>query len=281
MGMYRRARWWPPRVIARPLPLGTTGGTTYNVDVSESASATDAVSALATFVSAIAESVSATETPSAVLVAVADVSESASATDATNWGSATYNVDVTEAASAADAVTAITTLVAAASESLSASDAFTVTAVLGAAVSESASATDATNWGGAVYNVEVAETATLADAVSAALQAIATVSEAGAASDTVAALISASAAALEPASASDLVAAALQTTALLTEAASASDVVAYESDNVVNAAIEEEADATDHIVAVLIDGFLVLTVRPRRMLTGGAVRPANLAGRGR
>lgn len=257
------------------------GGTTHNESVSESTSASDAVSALAGFACSASGSASAGDVPTAALVVVAAVSESASAADAADWGAATYDVTVTEAAGAGDAISAICTMVAAASESISASDAFTVTAVVGAEVSEGASATDATDWGGASYSVSVAEAATLSDAVSAALQAIASVSESGGAADTTVAIISAGVAVVESAAASALAAAGLQTAALLTETAVASDAVALNADNVIDAGIDESASAQDHIVAVLIDGFMVLTVKPRRPLTGGASRPPNLSGRGR
>lgn len=244
--------------IVRRVWVPAGGGNVYNESISETASADDATGAVAAFGAAIAEAAAAADASGALLVAMVAVAETASAADAVVAGAGVYTVNIAEAAAAGDAPTAQRILVAASSES--------------------AAAADATNWGGASYSVAIAETATLTDAVSAALQAVAAVTEAGAAVETVAAAISAGVAVLEPDSAADLVASAIQTTALLTESANAADVVAFDADNVINAAVEEEAEAMDNIVAVLIDGFLVLTVRPRRVLTAGDMRPTNLAG---
>lgn len=283
------------------VPTSAGGGNVYNEAITESLSSSDAIacaaafaraaseaalatdsqSATGTLAAAASESASATDAPVSVLVASAAVSESGSAADAVSAGAASYDVTVTEAASAADAVSVIATRVAAVSEALSAADAYTVTATMGAAVSENGSAADAVNWGGASYSVDIAETGTLADAVSAALQALAAISEVAGATDTPVAIISAGAAVLESAAAADLLAAARQITALLSEPATATDAVTFDADNVINAGIEESANATDGYVAVLIDGFLVLTASPRRVLTAGASRPANLSGRGR
>src|SRR5574337_1220239 len=280
------------------LPTSAGGGNVYNEAITESLSSSDAIacaaafaraaseaalatdsqSATGTLAAAASESASATDAPVSVLVASAAVSESGSAADAVSAGAASYDVTVTEAASAADAVSVIATRVAAVSEALSAADAYTVTATMGAAVSENGSAADAVNWGGASYSVDIAETGTLADAVSAALQALAAISEVADATDTPVAIISAGAAVLESAAAADLLAAARQITALLSEPATATDAVAFDADNVINAGIKESANATDGYVAVLIDGFLVVTASPRRVLTAGASRPANLAG---
>ena len=291
-----------PNVVFEPeliwVPVSAGGGNVYNEAITESLSSSDAIacaaafaraaseaalatdsqSATGTLAAAASESASATDAPVSVLVASAAVSESGSAADAVSAGAASYDVTVTEAASAADAVSVIATRVAAVSEALSAADAYTVTATMGAAVSENGSAADAVNWGGASYSVDIAETGTLADAVSAALQALAAISEVAGATDTPVAIISAGAAVLESAAAADLLAAARQITALLSEPATATDAVTFDADNVINAGIEESANATDGYVAVLIDGFLVLTASPRRVLTAGASRPANLAG---
>lgn len=133
-----------------------------------------------------------------------DLTESSSAADAVA-AAAAFVVALTEAASASDSAAAALTALAAMAESLSAADAFTVTAVYGAAAAEAASASDVTNWGGAFYAVEVAETATLADAVSAALQLLAAMAEAGSAADTPTVVLSAGASVAEVASAVDAV----------------------------------------------------------------------------
>jgi len=254
-----------------------TGLVTASRAVTESASAADSQAAIMTRAGAVTEAASAADAESAALLAVAAVSEAASAGDTVTTGAAAYEVTISEAASAADAVSTIATRVASMSEALSAADAFTVTAVFGAAQSETASASDATNWSGALYSTDIAETATLEDAVSSALQALAAIAEAGDAADAPTVIISAGVSVLEPASAADALSTALQITALLSEPASAADTVLVQPDGTIDVGIEEAATALDEYVAVLIDGFLVITAPPRRTLTFGASRPANLS----
>lgn len=259
----------------------SSGGSTYNVSLSESASPTDDASAVAAWARSLSESASPTDTPSSTIVALVAVSESAAATDAVSTGAAAYDVSVSEAASAADAVSTIAALVASASESLAAADAFTATGVFGAAVSEAASATDATNWGGAIYSVDLAETATLADAVSAALQALAASSEAGNATDAVTVLVSGGVAAVEAAAAADAVSTTAQLVAALSESASAADAVSSSASGDMLGELVEAASATDAYVVAVVRGIAIITRRPRSAITSGAVRPANLSGRGR
>ncbi len=254
-----------------------TGLVTASRAVSEAASAADSRAAIMTRAGAVTEAASAADAESAALQAAAAVSEAASAGDTVTTGAAAYEVTISEAASAADAVSTIATRVASMSEALSAADAFTVTAVFGAAQSEAASASDATNWSGALYSTDIAETATLQDAVSSALQALAAIAEAGNATDAPTVIISAGVSVLEPASAADALSTALQITALLSEPASAADTVLVQPDGTIDVGIEEAATALDEYVAVLIDGFLVITAPPRRTLTAGASRPANLS----
>lgn len=118
------------------------GSATYEVAVTEAASAADAASAIATLVGAVSESLSAAETFSAIGVFGRSVSEAASAADATNWGSATYNVDLTEAASLADAVAAALQALGTMAEAASATDTPSVLIVAGASVLEPATAAE-------------------------------------------------------------------------------------------------------------------------------------------
>lgn len=277
-------------------------GMFVHLDHTESASAADAQSAVGAFARAVAESASAADSQAAVhamaaattesasaadaqtdlAVLVAVLSESGSAGDEVSATAAGYDVSVTEAASASDAVAAIGSMVAAVSEALSAAEALTVTAVYGAAQAEDVDAEDVVDWGGAFYSVEVAEAGSLQDAVAAAMVALAGMSEAGNADDVPTVILSAGVGVLEAGAAADAVASAMQIFSLLTEPASAVDTVAVLADGTIEADIEEGATAMDEYVAVLIDGFLVITAPPRRVLTAGALRPANLsAGRGR
>lgn len=254
-----------------------TGLVTASRAVSEAASAADSQAATMIRAGAVTEAASAADAAAAALQAPVSVSEAATAGDAVSTGAATYEVTMSEAASAADAVSNIATRVASMSEALAAADALSVTAVYGASLAEPASATDATNWGGAVYSTAIAEAGSLQDAVAAALQALAAMSEAGSANDAPTVIISAGVSVVEPAGAAEALAAALQITALLAEPASAADTVFVQPDGTIDVGIEEAAIAMDEYVAVLIDGFLVITVPPRRTLTAGGSRPANLS----
>lgn len=254
-----------------------TGLVTASRAVSEAASAADSQAVTMIRAGAVTEAASAADAAATALQAPAAVSEAASAGDAVSTGAATYEVTMSEAASAADAVSNIATRVASMSEALAAADALSVTAVYGASLSEAASATDATNWGGAVYSTAIAEAGSLQDAVAAALQALAAMSETGSANDAPTVIISAGVSVVEPAGAADALAAAMQITALLAEPASAADTVFVQPDGTIDVGIEEAASAMDEYVAVLIDGFLVITAPPRRTLTAGASRPANLS----
>jgi hypothetical protein len=257
------------------------GGSSYNVDIAESASAADAASVAVSIAAALSESSSASDVQSAaaalaaaiteagsaadaassVLVAVASASESASASEAVEAGAAGYSVDIAEASSASEAVSAIASMVAAVSEAMSASDSFAVSAVMGASVSESANAADATNWGGAVYSVDVAETATLTEAISAALQALASIAETGNAADAQAAIISAGVGVLEPAAAAEALASALSLHGFVLGDAGASDTVAGEVPQTYLADMIEQADAQMMVVATVTpDGSIVLSL---------------------
>jgi lysophospholipase L1-like esterase len=149
-------------------------------------------------------------------------------------------VSLTEAATAGDAVQAIAQRVAALSESLAAADAITVSAIRGATLAESASAADLVNWGSAFYSVDVAETATLVDAITAGLQALAAMSE--------------------TAGANDLPMVALSARASVTEILIAADAVAGVVPGVFSAALTESGAAVDILVAV-IAGEVILAGR--------------------
>ncbi len=244
---------------------------------SEAAAASDAAAAQLLATAAASEPASAADTAATTAVRIGVISEAASAADTVASGAASYEVTVTEAASAADAVASLAQLLAAQSETLAAADAVTVTGVFGVQVSAPASAADATNWGGAAYSVALAEAGSLADAVAAALQAVAQAQGAATAGESVVAILSAGVQQLEPAAAVELAAAGMQTSALLTEAATATDLPAWTSGNVVTGSMEEAATAGDAIVAVFIRGFGIITAAPRRLLSGGAVRPAVLS----
>ena len=85
------------------------GGTIYDESISESASASDSLSALAVFGGALSESVSASDSVGAALVLAAAISEAVSAAD--GWtgavGAQVFDVELAEAVSAGDVFEAL------------------------------------------------------------------------------------------------------------------------------------------------------------------------------
>lgn len=171
----------------------SAGGTTYNVDltetasptdaastvatlaasVTETASPTDALSCLATFGASVSETVSASDVVLALLAAVAAVSEAASAADSTNGsiGAATYNVSVAESAAPSDAVSIVAQLVAQIAEAASGGDAYTTAAQLVALLTESASPVDSISVPGSA-SVSISEAASALDVIVATVSAV-------------------------------------------------------------------------------------------------------------
>lgn len=103
------------------LPLSAFTSETLDVSVSETMSATDSVSALAIFESAVVETMSAGDVPSADGIVGGTISEAASATDVFD-ASGIFPASVTETTSASDAYSATGTLAAAVVESAPISD---------------------------------------------------------------------------------------------------------------------------------------------------------------
>jgi hypothetical protein len=228
------------RRIWVPYSAGGGGGTTYDVSLSEAGSAADAPATTAVRVATLADAASAADAYASLMVRLGAIAEAASATDTSAAGAQAYSVSLTEAATAGDAVQAIAQRVAALSESLAAADAITVSAIRGATLAESASAADLVNWGSAFYSVDVAETATLVDAITAGLQALAAMSE--------------------TAGANDLPMVALSARASVTEILIAADAVAGVVPGVFSAALTESGAAVDILVAV-IAGEVILAGR--------------------
>jgi hypothetical protein len=133
-------RWRWLRQVAYSL-LVVAGGNTYNVSVSESATATDSVSAVAIFASSTSESATATDAVTAVAVLASTVSETAAASDACS-AAAVLAASCSEAAVATDSVTCAAVFAAAVSEAAAATDVVSCAAVFVTSLTESATATD-------------------------------------------------------------------------------------------------------------------------------------------
>lgn len=154
-----------PQLIWAPVAAG--GGSSWSVNLSEPASAADALTAAATAVVSLLEGATASDILSAATTAAVALSEAASAADAvTETYSSPGAAAVAEAASAADALTAAAVLLRAIAEAGSSSDALTAATTMVRALSEPAVAADAVT--GALpgsWSVSIAEIAAAVDAL--------------------------------------------------------------------------------------------------------------------
>lgn len=117
--------------------------TSKDVTLTEAADATDNATVVATLATMIAEAGSATDAAIAVMTMAAAITEAATASDSVTWGSVTYDVDLTESASAGDTQSAAAVLAAVLAEGGTAADAIAAVQLLGATVTELGSAADA------------------------------------------------------------------------------------------------------------------------------------------
>ncbi|HNC23565.1 MAG TPA: hypothetical protein PLU52_05100 [Opitutaceae bacterium] len=235
------AQAWQPNAFLW-FPQASGGGpTNYDVDITESGSASDSQSAALTAVGARTETFTATDAQTGVLAMVFTISESGSASDSTT-GLMTAVGAVTESGSASDATSATQTLVGAVSESGSASDSTTglmtavgsvseiaasadsqsSTGVLVGATTETSTITD-TQTGGLAFSSAVTESGSAADSQSATQTLVGATSESGAASDSQSTALVAVGAVSESGSASDSQSGVLTMVFTTSEAGSASD----------------------------------------------------------
>lgn len=202
----RRGAWqvWRPRRIRVPV---SGGPATYNVDLTETATATDALTVIASYALAVSESATATDAASAV---------------------ATWPRSVSESATASDIVSAVQTLGAAVSETVSATDLVSAILAAAAAISDAATATDAvtSSLNGNIYPVSLTESATSTDTVAAVAQMVAQIAESASSGDAYAVAANLVALLTETGSPADVVAVPGGYSVSLTEAAAALDVVA-------------------------------------------------------
>jgi hypothetical protein len=158
------------------------GGTTYEVSVSETATAADTCSVVVVHAAALAESGAAADTTSAAAVFASAIAESGAAADSTS---------------------AVATLAATVTETVAAADPLSASLIVPATIAESLTAAETADWGGATYAAAVDESVTAVDTQSAT-----------------SALVAGSA---ETLSAADVLAAQLVGTATLTESSPAID----------------------------------------------------------
>lgn len=188
--------------------IGSTGGpATYNVSLTETGSATDALTVIASYVLAVSESAAATDAASAV---------------------ATWPRSVSESTTASDIVAAVQTLGAAVSETVTAADLVSAILAAAAAISDAASAADAvtSSLNGTIYPVSVDESAASTDTVAAVAQMVAQIAESASTGDAYAVAANLVAVLTETGSPADVVSVPGGYSVSLTEAATALDVVA-------------------------------------------------------
>lgn len=199
----------PPSGLSGFQAWDAMGGNIYNVSASESGSAADTVSSLATLAAAIAEAGAANDNPSNVATLPSAIAEAGSAAD--NPSSvATLPSAVAEAGSAADAPNGVGVFPRAVGESGAAADTPGSVATLPAAIAETGAAAD-TVAQGSVFAAAITEAGSAAETETAQLAAAGVVAEAGSAADAetsqaslVAALAEAGAGADSPSSAAVL-----------------------------------------------------------------------------
>jgi len=142
--------WWPlhayevleQRVNRSFFTLPAAGGSVYGVSASESASASDGPSGLATLIAAILESLACSDSPASQAALLGTGAEAASATDG-DAGLVSSANSGSESATAADASSDAATLTAATTESANAADtASRGNATLDAATNEATANTD-------------------------------------------------------------------------------------------------------------------------------------------
>jgi len=234
-----------PRRIWVPVPV-SAGGSTWDADLTESATAADAATAAYIATASVSESIAAADSLAAATTWVRSLTEAASTADALA-SAVTWARALTEAASASDLATAIRHAVAALTEAATASD------------------SQAT---GSIYTGAVAEAASVSDALTAAATLVALLTEV--------------------ATASDAASSAATWVRLLTEPAAAVDSVAGAQGATYTASVTEVLAATELLVAVLAAQG-VISAPPlghglgmsRRVTQAGRSRPANLNDRTR
>jgi hypothetical protein len=216
----------------------------------------------------ISETSTATDAVSAVLTYVSSISETSTATDSTSTANNTFNPSLSEAATATDAVASTMTLLAQVADAITGTDTVAATLAINRSVSETATATDATEsrfaFAGiilesatatdttstlATFSSNVAETGTGTDAVSTTATLTPSLSEAATATDAPSTANNTFNPSLaETATGTDSPVANLSVTGAVSETATATDTT--QSVVIFVGAVSETATATDLISAL-------------------------------
>jgi hypothetical protein len=138
--MARLGRGFPIRAHITRVAIAA-GGSVYNEDVAETATASDSAAAAATFAAIGSESAAASETQTAAMAFGASVAETATGTDALSVSS-TFALTLADSAAASDASTTTAALAGVVSETATASESATSTAVFLSSGTETATASD-------------------------------------------------------------------------------------------------------------------------------------------
>jgi len=201
------------------------GGTVYNVNLSDTATATDAISAIFNAYSALTETTTGTDAITVTYTANPAVSETGTATDA-DTAQYVANPNITETATATDTVDPQSTANAAVSETATATDFLAVSAAWAAIVAETGTATDLVfGFSGNLYLVSIDESASIADVAAAAISFRVTVAETATATDSLTTLATFRSTVVGTATATDSPRAAQVFRGTLAEAATASDAI--------------------------------------------------------
>lgn len=223
-------------------------GTVYTGTVSETASAADAVAALASFLASLSETATGTDTVSAAGVLNTSIAETASATDALSAVLSVF-VQVSETATGTDAVSALSTINVSLSDAATAADVVSAAFSFDSAVSEAASAADQTASVIAILR-SVAESASASDTLSTVLSALVQVSETATGTDAVTVSATLSPSVDETATATDNVTTTFSFGAVVLESATGADTPA--GSLVVSRSVSETATATDTPSTVVV-----------------------------
>jgi hypothetical protein len=220
----------------------------FSVDVSESGSASDTLSAQLSAAVSLAEAANAADTISNVLTSARSFTEAGGATDnltttatfprsiGTEAGSAGdslsssvggFDVTIAETATAVDSISALLNAAVTLAETGSATDSYSNLATLLAALAESVTATDtySSALNGGNYSVSFTEAATAVDAIAAQVAWSRDVAETGNATDTTSAQAAFQRAVAEAVAALDALAATGVTNVSISEAGNASDLM--------------------------------------------------------
>lgn len=297
---YRRDEWQVYARRQKRIYVSVSGGgSIYAVDLSEAASAADALASVALRIGAMAEAASAadlvanalqatraiaeaataSEAAAGTLVAPRSVAEAATASDSISTGGVTSN-SIAEAAAAADSITSSAVLVGAMAEAASAADVVAALKVMQAAVSEPATASDLAA-GLLIASAAIAEAAAASESASTGPQYAVSQAEAASAADALTAAAQLVGAVAEAATAGAAFSTAATLVALITETATAADAPSAGA-TTYGVSLTELAAAVETLTAAIVSGgpevyAAISTLRRQMFGPSSATRPAQRA----